>query len=105
MKLSVHFVERFVRFVFDALTTDYSIGINSTNMKTISTQVFDEFTSHNLSGFARVHVDHCIRAKSVFFIIVRLYANPNNNPCNLSYAGDPGVRAKPGVSAKSVTVI
>jgi hypothetical protein len=46
MKLSVHFVERFVRFVFDALTTD-----NSTGIRKIS-QVFDEFTPHNLSGFA-----------------------------------------------------
>jgi hypothetical protein len=27
MKLSVHFVERFVHFVFDALTTDNSTGI------------------------------------------------------------------------------
>jgi hypothetical protein len=27
MKLSVHFVERFVRFVFDALTTYNSTGI------------------------------------------------------------------------------
>jgi hypothetical protein len=27
--------------------------MNSTKMKTISTQVFDEFMVHNLSGFAR----------------------------------------------------
>jgi methyltransferase-like protein len=48
MKLSVHFEERFEHFVFDMLTTD-----NSTKIKTISTQVFGEFTTHNLSGFAR----------------------------------------------------
>jgi hypothetical protein len=48
MKLSVHFEECFVHFVFDMLTTD-----NSTKIKTISTQVFDKFMMHNLSGFAR----------------------------------------------------
>jgi hypothetical protein len=80
MKLSVHcaFDEGFV-----------GLSWNSTKMKTISTQVFDEFTAHNLSGFARkstmkkylapqdspsksrrpltggyrVHVDRCISRK------------------------------------------
>jgi hypothetical protein len=52
---SVHcaFEEGFVglRFVFDALTTDNSTGIWQ-KWKKISTQVFDEFTAHNLCGFA-----------------------------------------------------
>jgi hypothetical protein len=56
MKLSVHcaFEEGVVglRFVFNALTTDNSTGIRP-KMKTFNTQVFDEFTAHNLSGLAR----------------------------------------------------
>jgi hypothetical protein len=52
IKLSVHcaFEEGFVglRFVFDA-----QLDRKSTKMKTISTQVFDELTVCNLSGFAR----------------------------------------------------
>jgi hypothetical protein len=33
--------------------TEYHFARNSTKMKTISTQVFDEFTAHNLRGFPR----------------------------------------------------